>query len=102
MRKYIEHSLYALAIQFAFILLLNTGAFVGFIAATFFFVGRELAQAEYRYIRMYTNGRRASDMRWWKALSPEIWNAHSFGWDLILPIILTGAIAIMFATNFFT
>jgi hypothetical protein len=96
MRKYIEHSLYALAIQFAFILLLDTGAFVGFIAASFFFVGRELAQAEYRYIRIYTNGRRTDDMRWWKALLPQIWNVDSLFWDLMLPICLTLAVALYF------
>ena len=93
MRKYIEHSLYALAIQLAFMLLPNTDAFVGFIAATFFFAGRELAQAEYRYIRLYSRGVRTQDMRWWKALSPEIWNVSSLVWDLVVPAILTGAVA---------
>jgi hypothetical protein len=94
MRKYIEHSLYALAIQLAFMLLPNTDAFVGFIAATFFFAGRELAQAEYRYIRLYSKGKRTQDMRWYKTLfSPEIWNVSSLAWDLIVPVILTGAVA---------
>jgi len=98
MRKYIEHSLYALAIQLAFMLLPNTDAFVGFIAATFFFAGRELAQAEYRYIRLYSRGIRTQDMRWWKVLSPEIWNVSSLVWDLIVPAILTGAVALFLST----
>lgn len=89
-RKYIEHSLYALAIQFAFILILDSLS--GFIAATFFFVGRELAQAEYRYIKLYNNGRRGTTMRWWKVFTPEIWNVPSLVWDLLLPVIITATI----------
>jgi len=92
-RKYIEHSLYAIAIQLAFILLPSTNAFIGFIAASFLFLGREMAQAENRYIKMYTNGRRQGTMRWWKVLTPEVWNVDSLIWDLMVPVIITAAIA---------
>lgn len=92
-RKYIEHSLYALAIQLAFMLLPNSNAFIGFIAASFFFAGREIAQAENRYIKIYTNGRRQSTMRWWKILTPEVWNVDSLVWDLSVPVLITGIVA---------
>lgn len=94
MRKYIEHTLYALAIQFALFLVLHN-YLVGFIAAVFFFTGREIAQAEYRYIRMYTNGKRKSDMRWWKTiLTPQIWSFSSLVWDLFLPAFVTALVLI--------
>jgi hypothetical protein len=96
MRKYIEHTLYALAIQFALFLLIPHNFFVGFIAATFFFAGREIAQAEYRYMKLYTNGKRNEDMRWWKAFfTTKVWNLQSLFYDLFLPALVTVSISLL-------
>ena len=40
------------------------------------FIGREIAQAEYRWIEDYGDGRRAN-MPWWGAFDPRVWDLHS-------------------------
>lgn len=51
-----------------------------------YFIGREIAQAEYRWINTYGKGLR-SNMSWWNSLSPKVWDVHSWFWNLLLPII---------------
>ena len=53
-----------------------------------FFVGRELAQAEYKWIERYGLGRRYN-MPWWGALDPRVWDIHSFWWNTTLPLTVT-------------
>lgn len=58
---------------------------VGAVLASAFFAGREHAQAEYRWIEHYGNGKRAN-MKWWNAFEPRVWDAHSWLWNLAAPI----------------
>jgi hypothetical protein len=55
------------------------------IAAIFFFIGREIAQAEYRWIERYGKGLRES-MPWYGSIDPRVWDVHSFWWNLTFPI----------------
>lgn len=52
------------------------------------FVGRELTQAEYKWIQRYGLGRRYN-MPWWGALDPRVWDTHSFWWNTTLPLLVT-------------
>lgn len=52
-----------------------------------FFTGREIAQAEYRWIERYGFGLRAN-MKWYSAFEPKVWDTHSFLWNLSLPWII--------------
>ena len=63
------------------------------VACTAFFIGRELAQAEYRWIETYGLGRRAN-MPWWGRFDKRVWNLHSMT-DWLLPIIFTLVVAIL-------
>jgi hypothetical protein len=60
---------------------------VGAVLSSAFFAGREYAQAEYKWIERYGDGKRAN-MKWWNALEPRVWNFHSWFWNLVLPIAL--------------
>ena len=53
-----------------------------------FFIGREHAQAEYRWIQRYGNGLRAN-MPWWGGFDARIWDRHSFVWNLSLPVLVS-------------
>lgn len=69
------------------------GYFLGFAAEgavliTTFFVGRELTQAEYKWIQKYGLGKRRN-MPWWGALDHRVWDTHSFWWNTILPLLVT-------------
>ena len=91
--KNLQHTLFALLFQFIGFLLTHS-TIPGAIFAIAFFMGRELAQAENRYvIRHYGSSNRPKEMRWWKALTPEVWSVDSFIWDLIIPILITSIIA---------
>lgn len=48
-------------------------------------IGREQAQAEYRWIAWYGGGDRQK-LRWWDALRPKVWDFHNAFWNLALPI----------------
>lgn len=62
-------------------------AFLGGLTMTIFYVGRELTQAEYKWIKKYGQGKR-KNMPWYGALYPSVWDTHSFWWNLTLPIII--------------
>lgn len=68
--------------------------FFASLLATSFFIGRELTQAEYKWIERYGNGRRAN-MPWWGALDHRVWDFHSWFWNLTLPILVTAIIFII-------
>ncbi len=79
----LEHSLYVAA---AAVL----GYVIGFqllftLSAIFFFIGREHAQAEYRWIETFGEHKRAN-LPWWGALDKRVWDTHSLIWNLLLPI----------------
>jgi hypothetical protein len=61
------------------------------VASSLFFAGREITQAEYRYIEHYGSGLRAN-MPWWGRFDPRVWTFHSLT-DWLLPLGLTVAVA---------
>ena len=66
----------------------------GAIGIACFFIGRELTQAEYKWIQRYGNGKRAN-MPWYGSLDYRVWDTHSFWWNLTLPLTLTLLIAMV-------
>ena len=80
----LEHLLIALVVQAAIGLATGnwwTGAALG----AGVFIGREHAQAEYKWIERYGQGRRAN-LPWWGWADPRVWDVHSWFWNLSLPI----------------
>lgn len=67
----VSHPLIALAVQ-ALIGLLACNWWVGAAFGAAFFIGREIAQAEYRWIETYGQGLRAN-MPWWGPFDPRVW-----------------------------
>ena len=51
-----------------------------------FYIGREHAQAEYRYIEAH--GRKRANCPWWCGFMPEAWTMKGV-MDFLLPIIVT-------------
>jgi hypothetical protein len=49
------------------------------------YIGRELTQAEYRWIAAYGSGLRAN-MPWWGRFDPRVWNVKSLS-DWLSPLI---------------
>lgn len=66
------------------------------VASSTFFIGREIAQAEYRWIAAYGAGKRAN-MPWWGGLDPAAWTAKSVI-DVALPVFATAVIASLVVT----
>lgn len=92
----ISHMLVALALQLAIGLLTGswwTGAAFG--AALY--VGREQAQAEYRWIRVYGSGLRAR-LPWWGGYDPRVWDRKS-ALDVLGPVAVVLAVAILFTVT---
>lgn len=88
----IEHLLIAACLQAA--IGVSTGNWwAGAAVAAALFIGREQAQAEYRWIAWFGGGDR-SKLRWWNALDPAVWNAHNFFWNLALPIAWVAGVAL--------
>jgi hypothetical protein len=56
-----------------------------------FFIGREITQAEYRWIEAYGSGLRAN-MPWWGAFDRRVWNAKSLV-DFVAPAAACAALA---------
>jgi hypothetical protein len=54
-------------------------------------IGRETAQAEYKWIQRYGNGKRAN-MPWWGCADYRVWDIHSFWWNLVLPILASSVV----------
>lgn len=78
----------AIAILFQIFFGLISGRWgVGAIAASAFFIGREITQAEYRWIEEFGGGKRAN-MPWWGGFDVSVWNFKSFT-DAFLPLIFT-------------
>jgi hypothetical protein len=62
-----------------------------------FYVGREVAQAEYRYIEAH-GGKRA-DCPWWCGFLPQAWTLKSL-LDFLLPLAVSIASAVIATTIF--
>jgi len=59
----------------------------------YYFIGRELAQAEYRWIETFGLGRRAN-MPWWGCFDKRVWNLPSL--IDVVPPVLIALVAIAF------
>jgi len=89
-----NHSLPALAMQ---LLLSPFSWWAGVLFAAGYYIGREMAQAEYRVIQTYYDGRR-SKMPWYGAFERRAWNVKAI-LDFVLPIVATMvAVVIISAT----
>lgn len=53
--------------------------------------GREIAQAEYRWIAAFGQGKRAN-MPWWGGFDPRAWSRDAFLVDLLLPAAAGAAV----------
>jgi hypothetical protein len=80
----LEHLLISICLQ-AVIGGLTGNWWAGGAVCAALFVGREQAQAEYRWIALFGGGDRTK-LRWWDALRPSVWNVHNAVWNLTLPI----------------
>jgi hypothetical protein len=87
----LEHTLAALAIQGLFRFLTGNW-WSGAVAASAYFLGREVAQAEYRWIEVYGHGLRAN-MPWWAPMDLRVWPKLDQWVDWMGPIAATSAVA---------
>lgn len=88
----LEHLLVAICIQAVIGALTGNWCAGGAVAAALY-IGREQAQAEYRWIAQFCGGDR-NLLRWWDALNPKIWNFHNAFWNLGLPICWVTGVAL--------
>jgi len=89
----IEHALYAAAFQ-AIIGLVTGKWWAGAALASSYFVGREVAQAEYRWIEQFGDGLRAN-MPWHALFDPRIWQNSDQIADWLGPIVTTVLIGLL-------
>jgi len=87
----LQHLAIAVLLQ-AFVGLVTGNWWAGAALAAGIFIGREHAQAEYRWIEQVGQHTRAN-MNPWDALEPKMWDVHSWFWNLSLPILAVLAIA---------
>lgn len=88
----IEHALVALAIQ-AVIGLLTRNWWAGAALASGYFIGREIGQAEYRWIEQFGHGLRAN-LPWSGAFDLRVWPKPDQWADWLGPLVSTTAMAI--------
>jgi len=87
----IDHIVVAILIQL--LVRIISGSWVaGATAACAWFISRELAQAEYRWIEQFGAGLRAN-MPWWGGFDPRVWQKADPWIDWIVPSAVTSAIA---------
>lgn len=87
----IGHIIFALAVQ-AFVGLLTGNWWAGAAWGASFYIGRELAQAEYRWIETYGQGRRGN-MPWWGAFDPRVWRKFDAWIDWVGPTVVVVIVA---------
>ena len=86
------HVLIALGIQ-AGLFVLTSSWWAGAAAASALFIGREHAQAEYRWIQQYGGGLRRN-MPWWGGFDRRLWDRHAMcGW--MVPLAVAVAVAVI-------
>jgi len=86
-----EHALAALLIQ-TVIGLTTRNWWAGAALACGYFIGRELAQAEYRWIEQFGHGLRAN-LPWWGIFDLAVWPKPDQWADWIGPILSTTTLA---------
>lgn len=91
--NYFAHALAAVALQ---LLIRRCGGswWLGAGIASAYFIGREIAQAEYRWIELFGHGRRAN-MPWWGPLDLRVWPKLDQWIDWIGPLVATCAVALI-------
>jgi hypothetical protein len=89
--NHLAHPVIALVMQ-AIIGLVSGDWWAGAAAGSFYFIGREYAQAEYRNIEHNYGGRRAN-MPWWGGCEPQAWTVKGL-LDFILPSIAVIVVAL--------
>jgi len=89
----VEHALVALAVQVA-VGLATRNWWAGGVLACGYFIGRELAQAEYRWIEQFGAGLRAN-APWWAAFDARVWTRADQFADVIGPILATGTLGLV-------
>ncbi len=88
-----EHAVCTATIQ-TIVGFLSRNWWAGGALASGYFIGREVAQAEYRWIEQFGTGLRA-DMPWHAAFDPRVWkNADQIA-DLIAPVVVPLVIALL-------
>lgn len=90
----VSHIVICLAFQAA-MYLLTKNLFVGALVGTFFFAGREIAQAEYRNIEASPTKQR-KDMHVLGGLNIKFWTMKSLIADLLVPSAIAFGIALLF------
>ena len=90
--NHLAHPVIALVIQ-AVIGLASGDWWTGAAAGSFYFVGREYAQAEYRNIEHFYGGFRRN-MPWWGGIEPQAWTLKGL-LDWILPSLTVIAVALL-------
>lgn len=88
---YLEHALLALAVQ-AIVARLTGNWWTGAALASAYFIGREAAQAEYRWIEQFGHGLRAN-MPWWGPFDLRVWPKLDQWIDWIGPLVSTCSLA---------
>jgi hypothetical protein len=86
-----QHTLIALTVQAA-IGLATGNWWIGAALMSGVFISREHAQAEYKWIEHYGQGRRAN-LPWWGWADPRVWDVHSWFWNLTLPVVAVVVVA---------
>lgn len=90
----LEHAAASIAIQ-SLIGLLTGNWWIGAAAGSLFFIGREHAQAEYRWIALFGSGSR-HNLPWWGGFDIKVWN-HLDSWlDWLVPAVATMGVAYYF------
>lgn len=85
------HIIPALLVQF---LLSPLGWWAGAAAAAMYYLGREMAQAEYRVIQEYYGVRK--NMPWYGAFEPRAWHVDAV-LDVVLPTVAVMIVAAIVA-----
>lgn len=88
----VEHILLAILIQL--LVRFISGSWIAGTAATCaWFISREIAQAEYRWIEHFGGGLRAN-MPWWGRFDPRVWNYPDPWLDWSLPCATAIGVAV--------
>ena len=90
--NHLAHPVIALVIQ-AIIGIVSGDWWTGAVAGSFYFIGREYAQAEYRNIEQHYGGFRRN-MPYWGGMEPRAWTLKGL-LDFILPSITVTAVALL-------
>ena len=87
----LEHAAYAIATQ-ATIGLLSGNWWAGAAFGAALFIGREIAQAEYRYISLFGSGKRIN-LPWWGSFDLRVWTKLDAWLDWIVPTVVVVGVA---------